>query len=61
MLKHSEQHIVLADSSKLGINSSFQYGSPSDIDVLMTDDSASISQVMALEAAGVRKVVRVSL
>ena len=61
MLKHSEQHIVLADSSKLGVNSSFQYGSPSDIDVLMTDESASISQVAALEAAGVRKVVRVSL
>ena len=42
MLKHSEQHIVLADSSKLGINSSFQYGSPSDIDVLMTADSSRL-------------------
>ncbi|MBF0900240.1 MAG: DeoR/GlpR transcriptional regulator [Atopobium sp.] len=61
MLKHSEQHIVLADASKLGVNSSFQYGSPADIDVLMTDESASISQVAALEAAGVRKVVRVGL
>ena len=61
MLKHSEQHIVLADASKLGVNSSFQYGLPADIDVLMTDESASISQVAALEAAGVRKVVRVSL
>ena len=61
MLKHSEQHIVLADASKLGVNSSFQYGLPADIDVLMTDESASISQVAALEAAGVRKVVRVGL
>ncbi len=29
-------------------SSSFQYGSPADIDVLMTDESASISQVAAL-------------
>ena len=56
-----KQHIVLADASKLGVNSSFQYGLPADIDVLMTDESASISQVAALEAAGVRKVVRVGL
>lgn len=61
MLKHSEQHIVLADSSKLGVSSSFQYGLPSDVDVLMTDESASNAQVKALEAAGVRKIVRISL
>lgn len=61
MLKHSEQHIVLADSSKLGVSSSFQYGLLSDVDVLMTDESASNAQVKALEAAGVRKIVRISL
>ena len=60
MLSRSEEHIVLADSSKLGVDASFQYGSPSDIDILMTDDRATNEQIQALKNAGVGKIVQVS-
>ena len=59
MLERSAFHVVLADSSKVGVDSSFVYGTPDVIDVLVTDSGMSDEQLRAFEAAGVRSIVRV--
>jgi len=58
MIQQSEQHFVLADSSKLTYSAGFQFGTPDDVDVLITDDSATDAQVSALEDAGVGRIIR---
>lgn len=59
MLERSKYHVVLADSSKIGVTSSFQFGSADEVDLLITDTGASDTQVALLSAAGVKKIVRV--
>ena len=59
MLERSTDHVVLADSSKVGADSSFVYGAPDVIDVLVTDSGMSDEQVQAFQEAGVRCIVRV--
>lgn len=59
MLEHSKQHIIVADSSKIGLTSSFQFGSIDEIDLLITDTGVSDDQVSLLEAYGVKEIVRV--
>lgn len=61
MLSRSDKRIVLADSSKLGIDASFQYGLPSDIDILMTDDRATEDQIQVLKNAGIGRIVQVNI
>ena len=59
MLEHSKQHVIVADSSKIGLTSSFQFGSIDEIDLLITDTGISDDQVQLLMAYGVKESVRV--
>ena len=59
MLEHSKQHVILADSSKIGLTSSFQFGSIDEIDLLITDTGISDDQVQLLKAYGIKEIVRV--
>ncbi|MEQ2637815.1 DeoR/GlpR family DNA-binding transcription regulator [Paratractidigestivibacter faecalis] len=59
MLEHSKQHVIVADSSKIGLTSSFQFGSIDEIDLLITDTGVSDDQVQFLKAYGVKEIVRV--
>ena len=59
MLEHSKQHVIVADSSKIGLTSSFQFGSIDEIDLLITDTGISDDQVQLLKAYGVKEIVRV--
>lgn len=61
MLERSELHIIVADSGKLGTNSSFCYGNPSQIDTLVTDSSADPSLLESLVGAGVGAVMRTEI
>ena len=49
----------MADSSKIGLTSSFQFGSIDEIDLLITDTGISDDQVQLLKAYGVKEIVRV--
>ena len=60
MLKRSRKHYVVADSSKLGTTSNFQFGSAEDIDLLITDTGATDEQIKELKAAGLKDVVCVT-
>lgn len=57
MLEHSKQHVIVADSSKIGLTSSFQFGSIDEIDLLITDTGVSDDQVQLLKAYGVKEIV----
>lgn len=59
MMQRSKTHIILADSSKLGLTSSFQFGSTDEIDVLITDTGATDDQVSLLTTYGVKQIMRV--
>lgn len=59
MLERSREHIIVADSSKIGNTSSFQFGSADEVDLLITDAGATDSQVALLMSSGVSDVVRV--
>ncbi len=59
MLERSDYHVVLADSSKVDVDSSFVYGLPGTVDLLITDSGMTDEQVAAFKAAGVRGIVRV--
>lgn len=61
MLDNSRVHIALADSSKIGADASFSYGEMARIDILVTDSFATDDQIDALMAAGVKKIIRVSV
>nr|WP_073293201.1 DeoR/GlpR family DNA-binding transcription regulator [Parolsenella massiliensis] len=58
MLERSREHYVVADSSKLGLVSSFSFGTVDEIDILFTDTGATGEQVSSLLAHGVGSVVR---
>lgn len=59
MLERSKRHIVVADSSKLGIISSFQFGSTDEVNLLITDTGATEVQVSKLRGSGLDEVVLV--
>lgn len=61
MLENSAFHVVLADSSKIGVDASFSYGSADQIDVLVTDSLMSDEHARLLEQAGVRAILRVDV
>lgn len=52
MLERSEKHFVLADYTKIGVTSSFRYGEAEDIDLLITDESASKSVLTKFKRMG---------
>ena len=57
MLDHSDVHIIVADSTKIGTSSSFRYGGPAQVDILVTDPDADPEEIERLKRAGVRKVL----
>lgn len=59
MIERSREHIIVADSSKIGLTSSFQFGSTDEVDLLITDTGATDAQVANLMSHGVGEVVRV--
>ena len=59
MLERSKYHVVLADSSKIGVTSSFQFGLADEVDLLITDAGITDDQVTRLSEAGVKKILRV--
>lgn len=59
MMDRSHKHFIVADSSKLGLSSSFCFGRVDEVDVLITDTEARNSQVDKLYEAGVGKIIRV--
>ena len=52
MIKRSKKHFVLADHTKIGATSSFQYGSLNEIDLLITDDAASKTALAKFKRMG---------
>lgn len=59
MLERSREHVIVADSSKLGCASSFQFASLDEVDLLVTDTGATDAQTETLMGCGVSKVIRV--
>ena len=49
--------VVLADSTKIGVESSLRFAAVSDIDVLVTDSAIKPDDQKALDAAGVEVVI----
>ena len=60
MLDHSDMHIIVADCTKIGTNSSFRYGRAEQVDVLVTDENSDKQQIELLKKAGVRSVIYTS-
>ena len=54
-------HVIVADYSKIGKTSSFQFGSTDEVDLLITDSGATDEQVELLKENGVSEVIRVDL
>lgn len=52
MIKRSKEHFVLADHTKIGLTSSFQYGSLDEIGLLITDDIASKTSLAKFKRMG---------
>lgn len=59
MLERSKLHVIVADSSKIGLTSSFQFGSTDEVDLLITDTGATDAQVSTLKNYGLGEVIRV--
>ena len=59
MLERSKEHIIVADSSKLGITSSFQFASIDEVDVLVTDTGTTDTQASSLDENGIGEIIRV--
>ncbi len=59
MLERSRKHLVVADCSKIGVVASFQFASPNQIDLLVTDTGVSDVQVEKMRNRGVGEIVRV--
>lgn len=60
MLEHSRLHVIVADSSKIGLTSSFQFGSTDEVDLLITDTGATDAQISKLKSYGLGDVIRVN-
>lgn len=61
MLEHSRTHYLLADSSKIGLDTGFAFGTVSEIDMLVTDDRYHADLIESLIEAGMGDVLRVSM
>lgn len=56
MMEAAEKTVVIADSSKIGVNSLVKMCGIEDISMLITDSGVSREQIQAFEEAGVRVV-----
>lgn len=59
MLERSREHVIVADSSKIGVTSSFQFGTCDEVGLFITDTGAADDQVAELERAGIGAILRV--
>ena len=59
MLERSKEHVIVADSSKIGVVSSFQFGSIDEVDLFITDTGATDEQIGSLEREGLGGFSRV--
>lgn len=59
MLERSKYHVIVADSSKIGLTASFQFGSADEVDLLITDTGATDAQIAKLKGYGLGDVVLV--
>jgi DeoR family fructose operon transcriptional repressor len=57
LVESGNRVVVLADSSKFGIETAVRFASPDEVDVLVTDDEVSPSDRRALGRAGIEIVV----
>lgn len=57
MMEASESTIVIADSSKLGVNSLVRMCGIEEVSMIITDSMAPAEQIRAFESAGVRVVI----
>jgi len=57
MLERSDASIIVADNSKLGREASFEYGSPAQIDILVTDANANRRTLRELQEAGTHSTI----
>jgi DeoR family fructose operon transcriptional repressor len=57
IVRCARRRVVLADSSKIGVETAQRFASPSDIDVLVTDAGIREEDRVALENAGLDVVV----
>ena len=57
MIERSDQHVLLMDSSKFGVEAGFRYASAADIDLLITDVDAPADTLDAMRRAGVGEIL----
>jgi len=57
MINSARRTVLLADATKIGVESSLRFATLKEIDVIVTDDSISENDRRALERAGVEVVV----
>jgi DeoR family transcriptional regulator, fructose operon transcriptional repressor len=57
LVKSGSQVVVLADSSKFGIETAVRFATPAEVDVLITDDESAPSDRRALGRTGIEVVV----
>jgi DeoR family fructose operon transcriptional repressor len=57
LMESGTRVVVLADSSKFGIETAVRFASPAEVDVLVTDDEVSSADRRALGRAGIEIVV----
>ena len=57
MMEAADQTVVIADSSKLGVNSLVKMCGIDQVSMIITDSSASVEQIRAFENAGVKVVI----
>jgi DeoR family transcriptional regulator, fructose operon transcriptional repressor len=57
LVERGSRVVVLADSSKFGIETAIRFASPAEVDVLVTDDEVSSADRRALGRAGIEIVV----
>ena len=59
MMKHSQERYIVADSTKIGITSNFQFGSIDEVDCLITDTGASLKELDSFRDSGVKNIITV--
>ncbi len=60
MLTSAEERIIVCDSSKIGHNSSYVFGSLSQIDILVTDHKADPEELRNLKRNGTKRNIKAS-
>ncbi|WP_282710660.1 DeoR/GlpR family DNA-binding transcription regulator [Lancefieldella sp. Marseille-Q7238] len=59
MMEHSQKRYIVADSTKIGVTSNFQFGSIDEVDCLITDTGAPLKELDDFRESGVKKIITV--